>query len=154
MGTQTFSPNPGSPLLAATSAISARPARSVSATRFAASVLLALTSALLVGCGSEEPTSEASTRGTGDGAALYEANCASCHGSDLRGTAKGPSQLSIVYEPNHHGDAAFRSAIAVGAAQHHWNFGDMPPVPGLDRDEVDEIVAYVRSVQEREGFER
>lgn len=25
------------------------------------------------------------------GAELYEQNCASCHGSDLRGTEKGPS---------------------------------------------------------------
>jgi len=148
MGTHAASQNPGSTHLAAISS------RLVGATGFAAAVLVALTSALLVGCGSGETASEASASGTGDGAALYEASCASCHGSDLRGTAKGPSHLSIVYEPNHHGDAAFRSAIAVGAAQHHWNFGNMPPVPGLDQDEVDQIIAYIRSVQEREGFER
>jgi mono/diheme cytochrome c family protein len=29
----------------------------------------------------------------------------------------------------------------------------MPPVPGLDDDEIDAITAYVRSQQEAEGFE-
>lgn len=89
-----------------------------------------------------------------DGAALYSANCASCHGADLRGTDKGPSHLSIVYEPNHHPDDAFRSAIRNGAAQHHWDFGDMPPIEGLADDEVEAIIAFVRAEQESEGFER
>lgn len=89
-----------------------------------------------------------------DGAALYEANCASCHGADLRGTDKGPSHLSIVYEPNHHPDDAFRSAIRNGAAQHHWDFGDMPPIEGLTDDEVEAIITFVRAEQEAERFER
>lgn len=89
-----------------------------------------------------------------DGAALYESNCASCHGADLRGTDKGPSHLSIVYEPNHHGDDAFRSAIVNGARQHHWNFGDMAAVPGLDDAEIDALIAYIRDEQERRGFEQ
>ena len=89
-----------------------------------------------------------------DGAALYSASCASCHGADLRGSDRGPSHLSIVYEPNHHPDAAFRSAIENGAAQHHWDFGPMPPVDGLTDDEVDAVIAFVRSEQERQGFER
>ncbi len=89
-----------------------------------------------------------------DGAALYSANCASCHGADLRGTDKGPSHLSIVYEPNHHPDDAFRSAIRNGAAQHHWDFGDVPPIEGLTDDEVEAIIAFVRAEQESEGFER
>jgi hypothetical protein len=29
----------------------------------------------------------------------------------------------------------------------------MPPVPGLDDDEIDAIIAYIRSQQEAEGFE-
>ncbi|MEN8239719.1 MAG: cytochrome c, partial [Actinomycetota bacterium] len=32
------------------------------------------------------------------GEPLYQASCASCHGTDLRGTDKGPSHLSVVYE--------------------------------------------------------
>lgn len=102
--------------------------------------------------GGVSSTAENSPAGT-DGAALYEANCASCHGSDLRGTDRGPSHLSIVYEPNHHPDEAFRSAIANGARQHHWDFGDMPPIEGLTADEVELVIAFIRSEQHRQGFE-
>lgn len=114
-------------------------------------------------CGSDTGTtepapSEVATQegpsGQSEGAQLYKANCASCHGSDLRGTDKGPSHLSIVYEPNHHGDDAFRSAIVNGAQQHHWNFGDMAAIPGLEDDEIDDIIGYIRSEQQRQGFEQ
>ncbi len=87
------------------------------------------------------------------GQELYEARCAECHGVDLRGTDQGPSHLSEVYEPNHHADAAFLLAVQRGSRAHHWNFGDMAPVPGLDADDVAAITAYVRSVQQEEGFE-
>ena len=93
---------------------------------------------------------------TGDltlGAEIYAQSCASCHGDDLRGTDRGPSHLSIVYEPGHHSDESFRAAIREGSPQHHWRFGDMPPVEGLDDAEIDAVIAYVREVQEREGFE-
>jgi mono/diheme cytochrome c family protein len=82
---------------------------------------------------------------TSRGAELYASNCASCHGADLRGTDRGPSQLSIVYEPSHHPDDSFRSAIANGAGQHHWAFGDMPPIPGLDDADADEIIEFIRA---------
>ena len=88
------------------------------------------------------------------GAEVYAESCASCHGTDLRGTDKGPSHLSIVYEPNHHTDDSFRSAIANGAPQHHWSFGDMEPVEGLSDDDVEAVIAFVRAEQERQGFER
>ncbi|MFW2333986.1 c-type cytochrome [Ilumatobacter sp.] len=105
-------------------------------------------------CGSNETdTTPADPAGVGEGAALYQTHCASCHGADLRGSDKGPSHLSIVYEPNHHGDDAFRSAIINGAQQHHWSFGDMAPIPGLDDDQIDAIIDYVRAEQQREGFE-
>ena len=61
--------------------------------------------------------------------------------------------MSIVYEPDHHNDDSFRSAIAQGAGAHHWNFGDMPSVGGLDVDEVDSIISFIRSEQRRQGFE-
>ena len=106
-------------------------------------------------CGSApDDTAPAGSAGSGTGADIYQANCASCHGDDLRGTDKGPSHLSIVYEPNHHGDDAFRSAIVNGAQQHHWNFGDMAAIPGLDDDEIDDVIAYIRAEQERQGFEQ
>ncbi len=106
---------------------------------------------LAVSCGDSSDDSAAAP--TGAGAELYAANCASCHGADLGGTELGPSQLSIVYEPSHHDDASYRSAIANGVGQHHWAFGNMPPVPGLDDTEVDAIISFIRSEQARRGFE-
>lgn len=87
------------------------------------------------------------------GAELYAANCAECHGDDLRGTEKGPSHLSEVYVPSHHADGAFLLAVLRGSPQHHWNFGSMPPVEGLTDADVDAIVAFVRDTQRTEGFE-
>jgi mono/diheme cytochrome c family protein len=88
-----------------------------------------------------------------DGAGLYQARCAVCHGSDLRGTDFGPSHLSVVYQPGHHSDGSFAVAALAGVRAHHWNFGDMEPVPGLSETDLIEIVAYVREVQRVEGFE-
>ena len=108
----------------------------------------AIVAVLAAACGtSPADTAPAGSTGSGAGGELYQSNCASCHGADLGGTSKGPSHLSIVYEPNHHGDEAFRSAIANGARQHHWTFGDMPAIPGLDVEAVDDIIAYIRSEQ-------
>lgn len=89
-----------------------------------------------------------------DGAAVYQQYCAECHGVDLRGTDKGPSQLSIVYEPNHHGDYAYRVAIREGTREHHWWFGDMPPVEGITDLEIEKVISFIRAEQQRLGFER
>ena len=107
---------------------------------------------LLAGCSSES-SSSSSGDSTEQGEAVYQQSCASCHGSDLRGTDKGPSHLSQVYEPGHHPDAAFVSAIENGAQAHHWGFGDMAPVSGLDDDEIAAVIAYIRDQQEANGFE-
>ncbi len=87
------------------------------------------------------------------GAGLYAASCAECHGADLTGTDRGPSHLSIVYEPSHHSDAAFALAVKNGVRAHHWDFGPMLPVEGLSKSDVEAIVAFVRNEQRREGFE-
>lgn len=87
------------------------------------------------------------------GAELYAANCAECHGADLRGTDQGPSHLSEVYVPNHHSDGAFQLAVLVGSPQHHWDFGPMQPVEGLTEADVQAIIAFVRERQRTEGFE-
>ncbi|MDG2161014.1 MAG: cytochrome c [Acidimicrobiales bacterium] len=106
-------------------------------------------------CGSGNANTTAEEPGLGAvGAEVYAEACASCHGADLSGTDKGPSFLSIVYEPNHHTDDSFRNAIANGSPQHHWNFGDMEPVDGLTDDEVEAVIAFVRTEQERQGFEQ
>lgn len=112
-----------------------------------------VTAIFMAACGDTQANE---TEQVGDpklGEPLYAQNCASCHGADLKGTDLGPSHLSIVYEPNHHGDNAFRSAVANGAPQHHWGFGDMLPVSGLSASEVDSIIAYVRKQQRTWGFD-
>ena len=106
--------------------------------------------------GEPPPAGNGGSGATGDralGAEVYASSCAACHGADLRGTGRGPSHLSIVYEPGHHPDEAFRAAILRGSPQHHWDFGDMAPVTGLDEAEIDAVIAYIRDVQQREGFE-
>lgn len=87
------------------------------------------------------------------GEVLYSENCAECHGTDLRGTDRGPSFLSPIYEPNHHGDGAFLVAVQSSVQPHHWDFGAMPPVEGLSPDDVEPIVAFVRDRQRTEGFD-
>jgi mono/diheme cytochrome c family protein len=87
------------------------------------------------------------------GAEPYAQHCASCHGADLRGTDEGPSHLSVVYEPGHHPDWSFEVAVREGVRAHHWSYGDMPPIPDIDDDELDDLIAYIRAVQEDQGFE-
>ena len=85
------------------------------------------------------------------GKQVFDANCVACHGEAALGTAQGPPLVHMYYEPNHHADMAFMAAIGRGVQQHHWNFGDMAPVPGLGPAEVDQIVAYVRWLQREAG---
>ncbi|PPL18321.1 c-type cytochrome [Oceanisphaera arctica] len=87
------------------------------------------------------------------GKQAYNENCASCHGADLKGTRQGPPFIHKVYEPSHHGDEAFYRAAANGVRAHHWRFGDMPPVPGATREEVGDIIAYIRDKQRQHGIE-
>ena len=89
-----------------------------------------------------------------EGEVLFSANCAVCHGADLRGTATGPPFLNATYAPNHHGAGAFQQAVALGVQPHHWDFGPMAPVEGLTTEDVDKIVAFVRSQQAAEGIFR
>ncbi len=86
------------------------------------------------------------------GKRLFEKNCASCHGLDLKGTDKGPPFLHPVYEPSHHGDASFQVAVRNGSRAHHWKFGDMPPVANVSADDVAHITSYVRIQQRLVGI--
>ncbi len=88
-----------------------------------------------------------------EGEVLFRANCAQCHGDDLRGTAVGPSFHSVIYNPDHHGDGAFYVAALAGVRAHHWGFGNMPPVAGITEEDVARIVAFIRESQRTGGFE-
>lgn len=117
--------------------------------------VLVLLVALLAGCtsGEEEGSTPDDPTSIAAGESLYMANCAECHGEDLRGTDQGPSFLSVVYEPGHHPDESFQLAVMRGVQPHHWNFGPMLPVEGLTTQEVAAIVEFVRDRQDAEGFE-
>lgn len=86
------------------------------------------------------------------GKARFEQHCAVCHGGQLDGSDKGPPLLHKIYEPSHHGDASFQMAVRHGTRAHHWNFGDMAPVPGISPDDVAHITAYVRMRQRQVGI--
>ncbi|MFY9269174.1 MAG: cytochrome c [Candidatus Manganitrophaceae bacterium] len=86
------------------------------------------------------------------GEALFNTHCAKCHGEGARGTDHGPTFLSKIYEPNHHGDPAFQMAARNGVRAHHWNFGDMPRIDGVQPEEVAEIIRYVRWLQKEAGI--
>jgi mono/diheme cytochrome c family protein len=82
----------------------------------------------------------------------YDAYCASCHGKTARGTDKGPTFISRIYHPGHHGDGAFFLAPKNGVRAHHWPFGNMPPVKGVTDAQLQSILQYVRAVQQANGL--
>lgn len=82
----------------------------------------------------------------------FQENCAQCHGLDLAGTDEGPPLVHGFYNPSHHGDVAFYRAISQGSPQHHWNFGDMPPVERVDESTARAIVEFVRWFQRESGL--
>lgn len=86
------------------------------------------------------------------GQKAFDANCASCHGRFGTGSDKGPPLLHDIYNPGHHPDAAFFSAARSGVTQHHWRFGNMPPLPQVSNGQITEIVRYVRELQQANGI--
>jgi mono/diheme cytochrome c family protein len=86
------------------------------------------------------------------GEAKFKANCARCHGERGVGTQQGPPLVHKIYEPSHHGDAAFLRAAANGVRAHHWGFGDMPRIETVSQDDVTYIIQYVRWLQRQAGI--
>ena len=86
------------------------------------------------------------------GQALYNTQCAVCHGAAASGTVLGPSFLSKIYVPSHHSNASFYLAVKQGVRAHHWSFGDMPALPHVTDDEVAQIISYVRWLQQQAGW--
>ena len=87
------------------------------------------------------------------GKAAFVANCAQCHGENGGGgTELGPPLVYDIYNPGHHRDEAFLSAVRIGVRQHHWPYGNMPSQPEVAESQVMEIVRYVREMQEANGI--
>jgi mono/diheme cytochrome c family protein len=87
-----------------------------------------------------------------EGKAAFEANCATCHGRNAAGTAKGPPLVHDIYNPGHHGDGAFFLAAKLGVRQHHWPYGNMPPQPQVAEPQLAAIVQYIRELQVANGI--
>jgi mono/diheme cytochrome c family protein len=87
------------------------------------------------------------------GETKFNASCVACHGKQAAGTDHGPPLVHKIYEPNHHGDPAFQRAAANGVKAHHWEFGNMPKIEGVNSDDVDQIVKYVRWLQRQAGIQ-
>jgi len=86
------------------------------------------------------------------GESLFTTNCARCHGSAGKGTQQGPPLVDKVYRPGHHADITFHWAVKDGVKQHHWKFGDMPPLKNISPETVGHIIAYIRKQQSISGI--
>ena len=82
----------------------------------------------------------------------YSAYCASCHGKTGGGSDQGPTFIHRVYNPGHHTDGHFFAAAKRGTRAHHWKFGDMTPVEGVNDAQIELIVEYIRAVQRANGL--
>lgn len=82
------------------------------------------------------------------GQATFEVNCAACHGANAAGQdGVAPPLVHVIYEPNHHSDQSFYQAVRYGVRAHHWRFGNMPAIEGVDQSEISDIISYVRELQ-------
>jgi len=87
------------------------------------------------------------------GKRIFEGKCSVCHGDNATGQQGfAPPLVDRIYEPNHHGDAAFVAAAKNGVQAHHWDFGNMPPVDGLTDGDVKYIARYIRELQKENGI--
>ena len=131
---------------------------SVASLLLAALGLLALVACGQTGAAPDAPQAVAAPAELSDtareGEARFTANCAQCHGPGAVGTSQGPTFIDRVYHPGHHADVSFQLAVRQGVRQHHWQFGNMLPVPGLADAEVDTIICYVRELQLASGVFR
>ena len=82
------------------------------------------------------------------GKTLFEAICATCHGRNAVGKRNvAPPLVHKIYEPSHHGDESFQLAVLMGVKAHHWKFGNLPAIEGLNRKQVEKINLYRRELQ-------
>ena len=86
------------------------------------------------------------------GVQKYQKMCSSCHGQWLEGTGMGPPLLHPFYKPSHHGDPSFYRAALQGVKAHHWEFDDMPAVPGATKQDMDAIIPFIRWLQREKGL--
>ena len=82
----------------------------------------------------------------------FEKYCMVCHGPKGQGSEQGPPLVNQVYRPDHHADLSFHFAVRDGVKSHHWNYGDMKPVPLITLEETEHVIAFIREEQKRAGI--
>lgn len=87
------------------------------------------------------------------GKSSFDENCKICHGNNAAGQeGLGPPLIHKIYEPSHHSNESFYRAVAMGVRAHHWRFGNMAPIESIKKEEVTEIIAYIREIQRENGI--
>lgn len=86
------------------------------------------------------------------GQKAFSNSCASCHGNNGEGSLQGPPLIHDTYNPGHHSNNAFYSAVRKGVKQHHWPYGDMPAQKGVGFSDMTAIVTFIREVQQQNGI--
>ena len=131
--------------------------------------VLAMAVLALAACSAEEPPAQSysAARPAADTVAVvvpdlsenaqagertFNANCALCHGPNASGTGLGPPLVHKIYEPGHHQDFTIESAVRNGVPAHHWQFGNMLPVPTVSDEEIPNIICYIRELQRANGI--
>lgn len=117
-------------------------------------VFIALATSCTAANSDEPATSSADpVTATYSGEDSFQNRCAVCHGQNADGSATGPPLVNRLYEIGHHPNFSFHNAVNKGVTAHHWNFGDMPPIPNVAPEEIDAIICHVRDLQRAEGIQ-
>ncbi|MFN2441995.1 MAG: cytochrome c [Thermoanaerobaculia bacterium] len=104
--------------------------------------LLIVLAALMAGCAGE-PAKEAARN---EGASLFAAHCAVCHGTTGDGSGQVPSRVDFTSRSwqQYRSDDDIRSAIRSGVKG-----TAMPAFPALNEQQVDALVAHLRTLRRR-----
>jgi mono/diheme cytochrome c family protein len=123
--------------------------------RVAALLVAPVFAVAAVACSSEDDKPKTAAERMASGKKTYDSICAACHGKNLAGTPAGPSMLDPVFAPATHPDEAFYRAVENGVTAHgHFaktTWGPMAALPTVSRDQVTNVIAYVRAQQRRAG---
>jgi mono/diheme cytochrome c family protein len=86
------------------------------------------------------------------GQLAFNRTCSECHGDNGEGSLKGSPLIHAIYNPGHHSNKSFYSAVRNGVQQHHWPYGDMPAQTKIGFSEMSVILKFVREVQQQNGI--
>ncbi|MFV0318198.1 MAG: c-type cytochrome [Microthrixaceae bacterium] len=122
--------------------------------RLIVAALLACIPLLVAACGGSDGDAAPGPTGPPDatrGEQVYADRCAACHGRDFQGSAQAPSHLDPHFRPEVTSDEDYRNAIKEGADDPDLDYTRMPGL-NLNDQEIADVIAYIRSVQDERGF--